>query len=196
MFDTNNLKQLMQKIETQGWATSSISTLLCKKLKERSIAIEEAGLLKPAHITKSPDTTNTPSLIRNDLTYWIEKDNHPIEAELFASLTNLMDELKNYFRISLTHFECHFALYPQGHYYKKHIDQTANNNKRFFSFVIYLNEDWGEDFAGKLIGYRGAEKIFSVLPSAGQIIIFRSDIPHEVEPSLKPRRSIAGWFRI
>lgn len=191
MFRTNDLEQLMQKVDTAGWGTISLSPELCLSLLARLKDLELQGLLKSAQITKNAD-----KLIRNDFTYWLEKDHHPTEKNLLDSLDELLQALKIYFRISLSHLECHFALYPKGHFYKKHIDQTVQNNKRFFSFVIYLNSNWSESLGGKLVGFQDDQKIFEIIPHFGQMIVFRSDIPHEVEPSFDERRSIAGWFRV
>lgn len=193
MFRTNDLEQLMQKVDEAGFGTISLPPEVCKTLLARFKDVEQEGLLKSATITQSNDQSKT---IRNDFTYWLEKEHHPTEKNLLDGLDQLLLSLKNYFRISLSHLECHFALYPKGHFYKKHVDQTAENNKRFFSFVIYLNQNWDESLGGKLVGFADDQKIFEVIPHFGQMIVFRSDIPHEVEPSFSERRSIAGWFRV
>lgn len=192
MFRTNDLEQLMQKVDDAGFGTISLSPKVCQDLLTRFKEVEQEGLLKSATITQGTDLAKT---IRNDFTYWLEKEHHPIEKNILEGLDELRLALKNYFRISLSNLECHFALYPRGHFYKKHVDQTAENNKRFFSFVIYLNPEWSESLGGKLVGFDEHNKIFEVIPHFGQMIIFRSDIPHEVEISLRERRSIAGWFR-
>lgn len=191
MFRTNDLEQLMQKVDNNGWGMIALEPDLLEKLKARFAEIEIQGLLNPASITQK----STQATIRNDSTYWLE-NSHPTESLLFDELNQLMQSLKNYFRLSLSNFECHFALYPQGHFYKKHVDQTAENNKRFFSFVIYLNTEWTEKDGGRLIGYQAESPMFEVLPLSGRMTVFRSDIPHEVEIAYKPRRSLAGWFRV
>jgi SM-20-related protein len=192
MFRTNDLAQLMQKIEVFGWGIIEIDSSVCENLARRILELEENGFLKQAHVTAADNS----AAIRNDFTYWLESSHHEAEKNFIQGLRSLQDELKNYFRISLTHNECHFALYPQGHYYQKHIDQTIVHNKRFFSFVLYLNQDWKASDGGLLIGYDSQGlKSFEVLPEMGKMIVFRSDIPHEVQKSLRSRRSIAGWFR-
>lgn len=200
MFRTNDLEQLMQKVDEAGWGTISLSPDICQSLLLRLKDLEQQGLLKLATITENTQSDKTKTInaktIRNDFTYWIEKDHHPTEKNLLDGLDELRLALKNYFRISLTHLECHFALYPKDHFYKKHVDQTADNNKRFFSFVIYLNQNWTESLGGKLVGFEDENRIFEIIPHFGQMIVFRSDIPHEVEPSFSERRSIAGWFRV
>lgn len=193
MFRTNDLEQLMQKVDGFGWGMTSLDPKLATLLLERFQEVQNQGLLTTAAI--SQETTQAKA-IRNDLTYWLEKEHHTTESLMLENLEQVQTALKNYFRISLSHLECHFAFYPPGHFYKKHIDQTADNNKRFFSFVIYLNPNWKTSDGGKLIGYQQEEKLFEVMPHFGEMIIFRSDIPHEVEMSHNERRSIAGWFRV
>lgn len=194
MFRTNDLEQLMQKVDNAGWGLTSLDPELAKQLLARFNQVQEQGLLQSATITQG--SGNDAKTIRNDLTYWLEKEHHPTEALVLAELDKVLQTLKNFFRISLTHLECHFAYYPKGHFYKKHIDQTAENNKRFFSFVIYLNQNWKDSDGGKLVGFEKDQKLFEVLPHFGEMIVFKSDIPHEVEMSFNERRSIAGWFRV
>lgn len=193
MFRTNDLEQLMQKVDEAGWGMTSLDPLLANLLLERFQDVQKQGLLQSATITKSTDQTKA---IRNDFTYWLEKEHHPTESKVLENLEQVLTALKNHFRISLSHLECHFAFYPSGHFYKKHIDQTDSNNKRFFSFVIYLNPNWKAADGGKLVGYHQEQKLFEVMPHFGEMIVFRSDIPHEVETSHNERRSIAGWFRV
>ena len=193
MFRTNDLEQLMQKVDDTGWGMTSLDPKLANFLLERFKQVQDKGLLQAATITQSTDEAQA---IRNDLTYWLEKEHHATEAKVIKMLNQVMLALKDYFRISLTHLECHFAFYPPGHFYKRHIDQTADNNKRFFSFVIYLNPDWKSSDGGTLVGYNENQRLFEVMPNFGEMIVFRSDIPHEVEMSHNERRSVAGWFRV
>lgn len=193
MFCTNDLEQLMQKVDDTSWAITSLDPRFADLLLERFKEVQTQGLLRSAMITESTHQTQA---IRNDMTYWLEKEHHATEAAALKELDQLRQALKDYFRISLSHIECHFAFYPPGHFYKKHVDQTAENNKRFFSFVIYLNPEWQLSDGGQLIGYKDNLRLFEVMPHFGQMIIFRSDIPHEVEISHNDRKSIAGWFRV
>lgn len=193
MFGTNDLEQLMQKVDDAGWGLTNIDPKFAQLLLERFQLVQQQRLLQQATITQA-DLLQA-SAIRNDYTYWLAKEHHTTEAQLLDQLDHLLVTLKNYFRISLSQLECHFAFYPPGHFYKKHIDQTRENNKRFFSFVIYLNPNWNTNDGGKLIGYHEDQKIFEIRPSFGNMILFRSHIPHEVEESHGERRSIAGWFR-
>ena len=61
--------------------------------------------------------------------------------------------------------------------------------------MLYLNEDWKESDGGHLIGYDQDKVIFRVKPELGQMILFRSDLEHEVMPTQRGRFSLTGWFR-
>lgn len=136
--------------------------------------------------------------IRNDETFWLDAKNPDLsdtEKEFLTFLDFLRHELRNHFRVSLSEFECHFAFYDKGHYYQKHRDITSTNNKRIFSFVLYLNENWQDLDGGHLIGFDQDKIIFQIKPEMGSLIIFRSDLEHEVKPTRRGRFSVTGWFR-
>jgi SM-20-related protein len=136
--------------------------------------------------------------IRNDEIFWLDAKSDDLskaEKDFLSFIENLREEIKNDFRVSLSEFECHFAFYDKGHYYQKHRDTTAANNKRVFSFVLYLNENWNDADGGHLVGYDQDKVIFRVKPELGQMILFRSDLEHEVMPTQCGRFSLTGWFR-
>src|SRR5690606_676284 len=103
----------------------------------------------------------------------------------------------------LRSFEAHYAIYPAGTRYARHLDQFQGDRNRSISCVFYLNERWTDEDGGQLRLYLpssggGAENecVVQLLPVAGTLVCFRSDrVPHEVLPSLRERRSVAGWFR-
>jgi SM-20-related protein len=55
-------------------------------------------------------------------------------------------------------YECHFARYGEGAFYKKHLDafktpEESHLPKRLLSSVLYLNRDWGNEDGGELLLY-------------------------------------------
>lgn len=83
--------------------------------------------------------------------------------------------------------EFHYALYPTGNFYKRHIDTFQNDDRRKLSFVCYLNEaGWLPENGGELVLYlddtsKETEKVIYPLP--GRVVIFESQIiEHEVKP--------------
>jgi SM-20-related protein len=95
--------------------------------------------------------------------------------------------------LGLKDFECHFAIYPENTFYKKHIDRFQQNAHRVLSFVLYLNENWQKGDGGELGIYPDKEEHI-VEPVAGRLILFRSEILHEVLLSHKERISLTGWM--
>lgn len=197
MFGTINLEIYFSKIAEMGWAVVPLDLNFVDKLKSELENKKNLNLFKPASLADSM----TEQSIRNDLTCWID-ENQPseIESHLLQNLKDLQEQLKDFFRIPLTHFEVHYALFPKGHFYHKHTDQKAKNNHRFFSFVIYLNKNWNPEHKGKLLIYDKNDKEnntvqFQMAPEFGQMILFRSDLLHEVEISHGERQSITGWIR-
>lgn len=136
--------------------------------------------------------------VRNDSTFWLDSDSESLtdtDKSVLRQLHGLSEQLKNYFRISLTEVECHYAVYEPGQFYKLHRDATQNSNKRVFSFVIYLNADWKQSDGGQLVGYENQKAVFSILPEIGQMILFKSDLEHEVLPTDRTRFALTGWLR-
>ncbi len=198
----------LERLESAGYIvveTSKNPLIQCTQLKRLSERLYAEKYFKTATIGEAKTTQQNKPEIRNDFTLWIDDKNWPSglkpdEIDLLQnfchSLTQIQTELKNYFRLSLNSYETHFAIYPKGHFYKKHVDQTAENNRRHFSFVLYLNQGpWSESEGGQLVGYKGSEKVFEVLPTGDRMIIFFSSIEHEVLPTQRERFSITGWFR-
>lgn len=200
----------LECLENNGFVVVDVSNLLsgqelidAGELRKISHRLYQQHFFKTAAIGESKNSVPMQE-IRNDFTLWIDSEKWPtglIFSEIetlnnYCHFLNLTREtLKNYFRLSLNSYETHFAIYPKGHFYKKHVDQTSSNNRRFFSFVLYLNQEWSLNDGGNLVGYQGPEKIFDVLPKEQTLIIFKSSLEHEVRPTQKERYSVTGWFR-
>ncbi len=194
MLSTINLEPFFDQIDQKSWVIIPFETSLALEILSMGKKIYTEGSFQSAHTAN--DQTGT---IRSDQTYWLNHDpitKNPVNQKIFKILNRILSELKSHYRISLDHYECHFAHYQSGNFYKKHSDQTAQNNKRQFSFVIYLNENWLEQNGGRLVGYDlNKKEIFNILPEIGKMIIFKSHIVHEVLLSHRSRWSLTGWFR-
>ena len=196
--------QELQRLDHDGFVVLEPTSLDCAQLKNVAQKLYQEKYFKSATIGASNTVKSNFSEIRNDFTLWIDLNDLPAslqnaETEILKNYCRFLEivlaDLKNYFRISLNSFETHFAVYPKGHFYKKHVDQTALNNKRHFSFVIYLNENWTQADGGRFLGYKDNQKSFDCLPLMGKMIIFLSSLEHEVSPANRERFSISGWFR-
>lgn len=136
--------------------------------------------------------------IRTDTTCWLD-GNDASERDYLASMESLRSYLNRYLYLGLFDYECHFAHYQKGDFYKKHIDALRGNSNRIVTTVFYLNPSWQEGDGGELLLYNeeGTEVIETVAPTKGTLAIFLSEkFPHEVLSSVRERYSIAGWFRV
>lgn len=157
---------------------------------------------RQAALASTQKVSDSSLQIRNDEIFWLDaKSDSLSEAEkaFLHLLETLRFEMKNDLRVALHEVECHFAYYDQGHYYQKHRDTTVQNNKRVFSFVLYLNPEWKDEDGGHLVGYEAAQDseqiLFKIKPELGNMILFHSDLEHEVQPTKRGRFSLTGWFR-
>lgn len=136
--------------------------------------------------------------IRSDKTRWIEGDT-PAQRYYLAIMSRLRETLNRQLFMGLKDYECHYALYQAGDFYKKHLDAFRGRSNRRVTTVLYLNDDWQQNDGGELLVYSFQDEtvLHKVQPQAGTLVCFLSeDFPHEVLPAIRDRRSVAGWFRI
>jgi len=132
--------------------------------------------------------------IRGDYIQWLDRNN---QNQIVLQFLDKMERLKNTLNqtcyLGLKDFETHFAIYPENTFYKKHIDRFQQNAHRVISFVLYLNENWQEGHGGELAIYLD-DKTEIIEPLAGRLLLFRSELEHEVLMSYRNRYSITGWM--
>lgn len=136
--------------------------------------------------------------VRNDKICWFRGEGAASSAFL-AWMEQLRCELNRRLFLGLFDYECHYASYPVGAFYKKHLDAFKGQSNRVLSTVFYLNPNWASADGGELVLYDepGDQVLESLLPAYGKLVIFLSEVfPHEVLPAHRPRHSIAGWFRV
>lgn len=180
-------------LESKQWIAISFPDLW-KHLAAAALDAFLKNDFKPATITG----LDNQRAIRNDHTLWLNPSapSSDDEEQFFNIINPIQSALKNYFRLPLKRYECHYAVYPPGHYYKVHSDQPETNNQRYFSFVYYLNDNWLPEHGGQIKGYTTEGKtLFEVLPCGGTLVLFQSHILHEVLPSTRQRLSLTGWMR-
>lgn len=139
--------------------------------------------------------------IRGDFILWLdENSNHPAEKQFFAKINDFTDYLNRTCYMGINEKEFHYALYPEGTFYKRHLDTFQNDSRRKLSVVCYLNdEDWKQEYGGELTIYtgdNGSEKAIDIYPMQGRMAVFESQVlEHEVKPVKKERLSITGWLK-
>lgn len=139
--------------------------------------------------------------IRGDVILWIDELlANTAEHLFFNKINNLVSYLNKTCFLGILHKEFHYALYPTGTFYKRHIDTFQNDDRRKLSFVCYLNdENWQPENGGELVLYldeNGVEREKIIYPFPGRVVIFESQIiEHEVKLVNTQRLSITGWLK-
>lgn len=139
--------------------------------------------------------------VRGDFILWMnEATAEPAESIFFQKVNDLVQYLNRTCFMGILHKEFHYALYPEGTFYKRHLDTFQNDGRRKLSMVCYLNnENWTPENGGELSIYttnKGKEEELEIYPLPGRMVIFESqELEHEVKTVKVPRLSITGWLK-
>ncbi len=139
--------------------------------------------------------------IRGDFILWMdEKAQEEAEKLFFSKINEFANYLNKTCFLGILHKEFHYALYPEGTFYKRHLDTFQNDDRRKLSIALYLNEpNWQPKYGGELAIYlpEGAqEKTIEISPIQGRMVIFESqELEHEVKTANQNRLSITGWLK-
>ncbi|WP_420578635.1 2OG-Fe(II) oxygenase [Ekhidna sp.] len=164
---------------------TQVRNFLLHKLEEDEF--DRAGIGSSAN--KLKDTS-----IRGDFTYWIDKDRDQSLSEAFGVIEEAKDVLNRFCFLSLSGFEFHLAYYPEGTFYKRHVDQFKERSNRMISMIIYLNEGWKKGDGGELKIFKEDEELI-IDPIARRCVMFKSaEVPHEVMQTNVGRYSLTGWM--
>jgi SM-20-related protein len=133
--------------------------------------------------------------IRGDSICWLSPPLLAAEARLLACFEQLRLQLNRENFLGLFELELHYALYPPGSSYARHVDQPRGQRRRKVSVVLYLNRDWTDDLGGALRLFGEAGETIDVQPVAGRLVCFLTDgREHCVLPACRDRLSVSGWF--
>jgi SM-20-related protein len=193
---TSQLNKLADQIAENSFAV--IDDFLSNEEIDRILALQgfKNGLLqfKKAGIGKNQDKQINEA-IRGDYIQWIDPNNaEPPLLTYLGKLKQMIAFVNQSLFLSLKDCEVHQTIYPIGSFYKRHLDQFKKDDHRKLSVICYLNKDWKEADGGQLRMFIGHESK-DVLPVAGRLVCFRSDLlEHEVLPATRERLSLTGWL--
>ncbi|AKS41385.1 2OG-Fe(II) oxygenase [Wenzhouxiangella marina] len=193
------LEQAADALGRNGWwhGTQMLDSAQVAALIEELDALREADRLHRAGIGRELDF-QIDSDIRRDRIVWLNRQ-RPVQSAFLDQMERLRLALNRRLFLGLFEFEGHFAHYPPGGFYKRHLDSFRGAANRLVSVVVYLNRDWQAGDSGELVLFSEdeSETLAVIEPRAGSMALFLSEeIPHEVRPAHKDRSSIAGWFRL
>jgi SM-20-related protein len=196
---------------------------LRRGLLAEAAALQEEDALEQAQIGRGQDQTLLRSVRRTKIA-WLDGTT-PVQREFLRACEALRLSVNRALFLGLFEFEAHFAHYPPGGFYARHLDAfrlergagpgaalgRKASRSRVLSLVAYLGEEWQEEDGGELALWRDlpmrdarpdldalrAEDALRVPPRGGDVVLMLSErIPHEVLPTTKDRYAIAGWFRV
>jgi len=156
------------------------------------------GRFRRAGIGRGDERAVRPE-VRGDHVRWIERpDASPAQRDFLDRLEGLREAINRETFLGLFSFEGHFAVYPPGAFYRRHLDRFRTHGRRVVSCILYLNRDWSEQDGGALRLYLDErDRHVDVAPTGGTLVAFLSArFEHEVLPARRERLSWAGWFRV
>ncbi len=192
---SNEFDTATASLAAGGWCVlhDLMSPAQTLALTNECVAMHDAQQLTPARVGADRDRT----LLRGDSTHWFEPDALSTPQQAFADrIDALRIELSRSLMLGLVECESHYAMYPPGAGYARHLDQLRNNDARVVSAVFYLNDAWQEAEGGALRLHLADRSHRDIYPHAGTLLLFLSaQFEHEVLPATRNRMSIACWMR-
>lgn len=173
---------------TDGWLTIdnvfNKTALLALQAESGFIDYRDAELTAGVRISD----------IRGDRIRWIT-ENFFAGYYYLQSINALAALFNRSLFAGIRHSEAHYACYPIGFGYQWHSDNPAGRDERVISAVFYLNDDWEATDGGALEVVDKHGTHHEVMPVANRLIIFDSDLQHQVQIAHRQRYSIATWMR-
>ena len=196
------MEDLLDNMNLHGWATMAecMNVTDSLRLKNECELSWHTGHFKQAGVGRG-ETLQVRSEIRLDEVMWLQHDNESAEQQIYLTLLETLRLAMNQrFFLGLFDYEGHFAVYPEGAFYKSHLDCHAGKSDRIVTTILNLNENWLPGDGGELKLWttpEGRDGAFVLIePRIGTLVCFlAADFWHEVLPTQKTRMSITGWFR-
>ncbi|HEX5161687.1 MAG TPA: 2OG-Fe(II) oxygenase [Steroidobacteraceae bacterium] len=191
------ISALIEQLATRGFGIVDdfVAGGLLGDLRARCLSLHAAGGLRQARVGRGAQEREAPE-VRGDFIAWLSEPELDAEQQLLAKLEELRIALNRGLMAGLEDFQGHFALYPSGAAYARHVDRLAGTDVRAISVALYLNEDWAAGDGGALRIYTGGGASEDVLPRGGRLVAFQSErFEHEVLPATRERLSFTGWYR-
>lgn len=191
------LLRIVDDLVDRGWSQQNVflPEALTVELAAECRARAERGLLAPAGVGRG-DSLVVREGVRGDSIQWIEPGQSDSCDRYLAIIDALRQTLNQQLFLGLEDFEGHFAHYPVGAFYARHVDRFRDDDRRSISAVFYLNERWLPEHGGQLRLHLNEGQTLDIEPLGGCLVVFRSaDILHEVLPASRERMSLTGWFR-
>jgi len=150
---------------------------LVDSLRDRLKTLHNHSELKKAAIGNKVNESISKA-IRGDSIQWIdEQQANPVERLFFEAINTFKNYLNMTCFMGILHQEFHYAIYPEGTFYKKHLDTFQNDDRRKLSMVCYLNDNsWDKTNGGELVIYPENSNEVVIHPLPGRVVVFESQL--------------------
>lgn len=151
--------------------------------------------LKPAAI--GPRSNKVVNLeLRSDAILWLEEDDPELNF-YFKLIQSITDILKRDLFLPIRQTETQMAYYTKDQFYDRHRDRHFHSGHRWVTAVYYLNQNWSKGHGGELVIYKDLEPNAPVIiePISNRLVLFLSELEHEVKVTNVTRKSFTTWFR-
>jgi SM-20-related protein len=193
MFDS-----IVASLADPGWCVvpAFLSGEETAALRTECLQAHAAGAFHPAGVGSRQAAVR--SDIRGDHVLWVEENQaDPALMATLEKLESLRQAVNQGLFLGLFDVELHFAIYPPGSFYQRHLDRFRDDDRRNLTAILYLNEHWSREDGGLLRFWpeENGEPL-EILPRGGTLVTFLSErFWHEVLPARRQRLSLTGWFR-
>lgn len=195
---------VVEQLADEGWCVlpGFLPDGLVSSLASEAEALYQGGQLHRA-ATGQGGQREIRTELRGDSILWLDENSgSPAQAEFQTRMEALRQAANRELQLGLFDLEAHFARYPAGARYGKHVDVFKQDSRRTLSVICYLNADWREEEGGLLRLYLDetaaddSARHIDILPEGGTLVCFLSRrFAHEVLPATRSRLSLTGWFR-
>lgn len=189
---------LLDALAGPGWHVDPafLDTDAVAALRAECLRAHAAGTFHAAGVGRGQARVNAG--IRGDQVLWLDPDSAgPAGMAILDRLEDLRRAVNRDLCLGLFDLELHFAHYPPGAGYQRHLDRFRDDDRRALTVILYLNEAWRPEHGGQLRFWPEADgEPLDIEPRAGTLVTFLSDrFWHEVLPTRQARLSVTGWFR-
>jgi SM-20-related protein len=191
----------LDTLADQGWVVMDdfLSVDEALALQHYAAAREAAGDFHRAGVGRGAGLAVRED-VRGDTVRWLDESSlAPPETVYWSRIEAVRAALNRQLYLGLRRGEYHYAHYPVGTGYQRHLDRFRDHDARTVSAVCYLNADWQQAEGGALRLWLDADPngpFEDISPCAGRLVLFLSDrFWHAVLPATRPRWSLTGWMR-
>lgn len=191
---------IISALNRQGWSVTdtSVPPAWCAELRAQAERLWAAGAFESGEFGLDQANGRQPE-VRGDAICWVPPGSDLAGLAFFEWMAAFRGVLNARFNLGVRSQEFHFARYPEGRGYRKHLDQHRGRNFRKISVVLYLNPGWDSARGGELCLYQPTDpeiEIARFAPLNARLAVFMSGLmPHAVLPCKDTRWSVTGWLR-